>query len=66
MSRSLIIFSIDPLSLSDEEKARKVAHTPLGRMCTCEDLASAVLFFASEESLFVTGQVIDVNGGLRL
>ena len=43
-----------------------VAHTPLGRMCTREDLASAVLFFACEESSFITGQVIDVNGGLLL
>ena len=52
--------------LTDDERARMIAHTPLGRMCTREDLASAVLFFASEESSFVTGQVIDVNGGLRL
>ena len=52
--------------LSDEERERMVTHTPLGRMCTREDIASAVLFFAAEESGFVTGQIIDVNGGLLL
>ncbi len=52
--------------LEDKERARMVAHTPLGRMCTQEDLASAILFFACEESSFVTGQVLDVNGGLIL
>jgi len=53
-------------TLDDEERARLVSHIPLGRMCTQEDLASAVLFFACEESSFVTGQILDVNGGLIL
>ena len=52
--------------LTEEERKHLISHIPMGRMCTQEDLASAVLFFASEESSFITGQVIDVNGGLLL
>ncbi len=52
--------------LEDAEREKMVAHTPIGRMCTREDIVSSVLYFASEESGFVTGQVIDVNGGLIL
>ncbi len=38
--------------------------TPLGRMGKPEDIANAILFLASEESSFITGQVIAVTGGL--
>ncbi len=39
---------------------------PAGRLGTPEDLAAAVCFFASEESAYVTGAVLDVSGGLSL
>lgn len=38
--------------------------TPMGRICTAEDCARAVLFLASDESAFVTGQTLNVDGGL--
>ena len=38
-------------------------ETPLLRAGTPEDIASAVLFFASEEASFITGQVLSVDGG---
>ena len=38
--------------------------TPLGRMGEPEDIANAVLFLASDESSFITGQTIAVTGGL--
>ena len=38
--------------------------TPLGRMGDPEDIANAVLFLASDESSFITGQTIAVTGGL--
>lgn len=40
--------------------------TPLGRMGEPEDIANAVLFLASEESSFITGQTLAVTGGLVL
>ena len=43
------------------EKAKKSA--PLGRTCTPEDIAGAVLFLVSEESAYVTGITLDVTGG---
>jgi len=38
--------------------------TPMGRLAQPEDIARAVLFFASDDSSFVTGQVLSVSGGL--
>ncbi len=39
---------------------------PLKRMGTADDIAMAVVFFASEEANFVTGQVLSVSGGLTM
>src|SRR5207245_11276564 len=41
----------------------EIARTPLGRLGTPEDVAGAVLYFASAEAAFVTGQVLLVDGG---
>lgn len=42
------------------------SRTPLGRMGTPEDMANVYLFLASDEASFITGQVIEVDGGLTL
>lgn len=48
----------------DEEAIKSfVEDTPLGRIGTPYDIASAVMFFAKEESGFVTGQVLTADGG---
>ena len=39
---------------------------PLKRMGTADDIAAAVVFFASEEANFITGQVLSVSGGLTM
>lgn len=39
-------------------------QTPLGTVGTCEDIAEAILFLASDCSKFITGQVLSPNGGL--
>ena len=41
-------------------------HTPLHRMGLPEEIAAAVVYFASEESAFTTGQIISVSGGFGL
>jgi len=52
---------------STPEHCREVAKkTPLGRNGTGEDIASAVLFLASEAASFITGEYIAVNGGLYM
>lgn len=40
--------------------------TPLGGMTEPEDIASAVVFLASDDAGFVTGQVLSVSGGLTV
>lgn len=45
-------------------KEMQIAMTPLGRICSSEDCARAVLFLASDQSAFVTGQTLNVDGGL--
>jgi 3-oxoacyl-[acyl-carrier protein] reductase len=51
---------------SAELEARFVPQIPLGRMGQPRDIATIVSFLASEEASWITGQVIPVNGGLRL
>jgi len=52
--------------LSSELKQKMLEQTPLGRMGTPEDIASAVKFLVSEEAGFITGHVLDVNGGIYM
>jgi len=42
------------------------ASVPLGRLGTVDDIAAAVLFLASDEAAFITGQTIVVDGGQTL
>lgn len=50
------------------EKAREAmtAQIPLGRIGSPEDVASAVVFLASAQAAYITGQVIHVNGGMYM
>jgi len=43
-----------------------IAKTPLGRLAEIQDIANGVLFLSCDESAFVTGQVLRVDGGLVL
>lgn len=55
----------DMLNARDEvTKTRLLSRFPLGRFGTSDEVASAVCYFASIESGFTTGSVLDVNGGL--
>jgi 3-oxoacyl-[acyl-carrier protein] reductase len=52
--------------LSEEFKQNAVKMIPLGRVGTADDVASAVCFLASEESSYITGHVLNVNGGMLM
>jgi 3-oxoacyl-[acyl-carrier protein] reductase len=52
--------------LSEEFKQSAVKQIPLGRVGTPEDVASAVAFLASDEASYITGHVLNVNGGMLM
>jgi 3-oxoacyl-[acyl-carrier protein] reductase len=52
--------------LSPEVKEKVLAGIPLKRMGTPGDVAAAVAFLASEEAGYITGHVLDVNGGMYM
>jgi 3-oxoacyl-[acyl-carrier protein] reductase len=53
-------------ALNDEQKKKLTEIIPLNRLGEPEDVANAVLFLCSEESSYITGQVISVNGGMYM
>ena len=48
---------------SEEKRKSIIADIPLGRMGEPEDIAEAVVFLVSDKAKFITGEVLDVNGG---
>ncbi len=48
---------------SEERRREIIASIPLGRLGKPEDVAEAVLFLVSDEASFITGEILDVNGG---
>jgi NAD(P)-dependent dehydrogenase (short-subunit alcohol dehydrogenase family) len=49
---------------SDDRKASLVARVPFKRAGRIEEIADAIAFLASDKAAFITGQIIDVNGGI--
>jgi 3-oxoacyl-[acyl-carrier protein] reductase len=52
--------------LSEELRKKMLDSTPLRRFGTADDIAHAVRFLASDEASFITGHVLDVNGGIYM
>ncbi|MGV0805841.1 SDR family oxidoreductase [Mycolicibacterium setense] len=53
-------------SLPDKVRDGLVRAIPLRRVAKSEEVAEAVLFFASDDASFITGQVLSVSGGLTM
>ncbi len=47
-------------------RASYIAHTPLGRLCEPQDVADVILFLCSDKARFMTGQAVNVTGGIVL
>lgn len=52
--------------LDEKQRAAMLTQIPLNRPGTDEDIANAVRFLASDEAAYITGHVLDVNGGLYM
>lgn len=53
-------------ALSDEVRAQLLKEVPMGRLGTAEDIANVCTFLASDEAGYITGQTINVNGGMAM
>jgi 3-oxoacyl-[acyl-carrier protein] reductase len=52
--------------LGDDQKTKLLGAIPAGRMGTADEIASAVVYLASDEARYVTGQTLHVNGGMAM
>ena len=73
-SRNITVNSISPgfidtdmtKVLSEDQKKSLISSIPLGRMGEAKELASVVNFLASDDASYITGENINVNGGLYM
>ena len=52
--------------LTDEVKAKLMARIPAGKLGEAQDIANVVAFLASDEAQYITGQTININGGMAM
>ncbi|EPY03132.1 3-oxoacyl-[acyl-carrier-protein] reductase [Magnetospirillum fulvum] len=53
-------------ALNDDQKSKLLTGIPAGRMGSVEEIAAAVVYLASAEAAYVTGQTLHVNGGMAM
>ena len=64
MLRDMFSRGGEPKDLNDEQRGKLTRQIPLGRLCTVEDVAYAAIYLASDESRYMTGAEIKLDGGL--
>jgi 3-oxoacyl-[acyl-carrier protein] reductase len=52
--------------LTEEQRRQLLDQIPVGRFCEAEEVAHVVRFLVSPLSGFITGEIVDVNGGLQM
>ncbi len=52
--------------LTDDVKAKLMARIPAGKLGEAQDIANVVAFLASDEAQYITGQTININGGMAM
>jgi 3-oxoacyl-[acyl-carrier protein] reductase len=52
--------------LTDAERAAVISKIPVGRFCEPEEVAHVVSFLVSPKAGFITGEIVDINGGLEM
>ena len=57
---------IETEKTTPDEAERVASLVPLGKIGTPDDVASAVLFLASDEASYINGEILDVNGGVMM
>jgi 3-oxoacyl-[acyl-carrier protein] reductase len=73
-SRSITVNAIAPgyvetdmtSKLDEAHRAAMLATVPLGRTATADEIAAGILFLASNEASYITGQVLAANGGMYM
>ena len=65
VKKGITVNAVSPGAV-DTDMGRKTKHNgiPMGRMATPEEVASAVVYLVSKEAGYITGQTINVNGGM--
>lgn len=53
-------------ALSEDQKKALSSQIPLGRLGSVNDIANVAVFLASDAASYITGQVLEVNGGMRM
>jgi 3-oxoacyl-[acyl-carrier protein] reductase len=54
------------VDLGESARSAMLDQIPLGRLGTADEVAAAVCFLASDESAYITGHVLAVNGGMYM
>jgi len=64
ISPGLVGSKMSSKELNTEAGKKKVDNIPIGRIATPEEIAEVIVFLASEKASYITGQTINVNGGM--